>query len=298
MAKQKAASDRLTALVELAQCKDAIHLNDAISASDKRRKAEVDLETVELGLRQYSQEEVTALLEAAASMDPEDLQTEMLQLEAALAALEPQIKAAQAAAAQVKAELDRIDGSALAVSARENMEHHAAAILRDADDYARARLAHALLSRAIQSFQQRSQGPLIKRASKWFSRITDKRYVRLVADYDSDQQVMLAERANGQRLGMNALSEGTADQLYLALRLAAIEGHLETSHAVPLILDDALLAFDDRRALAALRALAEFGHRNQVILFTHHAHIMELAVRNLKHGEFASHELELSEPIA
>src|SRR5262249_3830921 len=144
--------------------------------SERRHKAESDLESIDSGLREYSQGEIEDLLEAAASVNSETLQAEVSQLEAALSFLEPKIKAAQAAAAQSKANLDQISGSALAIIAKENMEHCVAAVQRDAIDYARTRLAHALLGRAIQTFQQRSQGPFVKRASEWFSRITEKRY--------------------------------------------------------------------------------------------------------------------------
>ncbi|HEY6879284.1 MAG TPA: hypothetical protein VI299_14760, partial [Polyangiales bacterium] len=51
----------------------------------------------------------------------------------------------------------------------------------------------------------------------------------------------------------------------------------ETRPALPLILDDALIHFDDARASAALEVLAELGARTQVLFFTHHARMVELA---------------------
>ena len=60
-------------------------------------------------------------------------------------------------------------------------------------------------------------------------------------------------------------SDGTVDQLYLALRLAVAR---ELTPALPLILDDALVRFDDRRLKAALEILQEESRHKQVILFT------------------------------
>ena len=76
---------------------------------------------------------------------------------------------------------------------------------------------------------------------------------------------------------MEGLSEGTRDQLYLALRVAAIESHIARAEPLPFVADDLLVNFDDNRAAAALRMLVELGRKTQVILFTHHDHLAALA---------------------
>jgi len=73
------------------------------------------------------------------------------------------------------------------------------------------------------------------------------------------------------------MSDGTADQLYLSLRIAALEKHFAASEPHPLILDDILINFDDRRAEATLEVLAELSEKTQVIYFTHHGHLLDLA---------------------
>ena len=73
------------------------------------------------------------------------------------------------------------------------------------------------------------------------------------------------------------LSEGTRDQLYLALRTAAIEDHLAVSPALPFIGDDILQTWDEPRAVATLKAMTELSKRTQVIIMTHHEHIAALA---------------------
>jgi uncharacterized protein YhaN len=156
----------------------------------------------------------------------------------------------------------------------------------------RLRLAHTLLSKAIASYQERTQDPLLKLASTWFARITGDRYKKLGVDYDDDFQILVVERrADGRRLRVSQLSEGTTDQLYLALRLAALEQRLESSAAMPLVLDDALLTFDDERAASALKALAELGEKNQVLFFTHHQHLVDIASEAVPKGKFAVQEL-------
>jgi len=101
-------------------------------------------------------------------------------------------------------------------------------------------------------------------------------------DLEGDKQLLLAKRRNGEMLRLGELSEGTVDQLYLALRLAGVQHHLSRgAKNPPVILDDLLVNFDDERAAAALRLCAELGQQAQVLLFTHHRHIGELATKVL-----------------
>ena len=85
------------------------------------------------------------------------------------------------------------------------------------------------------------------------------------------------------------MSDGTQDQLYLALRLASIENFLEQGESMPLLA--MTLSFDDYRAAAALRALAELAQRTQVILFTHHLSVVRLAQRILPDEVLSVHYL-------
>ena len=70
------------------------------------------------------------------------------------------------------------------------------------------------------------------------------------------------------------MSDGTCDQLYLALRLALLESYLSDHEPIPFIVDDILIQFDDDRAVASLKALAELSKNTQVIFFTHHEHLV------------------------
>ena len=101
-------------------------------------------------------------------------------------------------------------------------------------------------------------------------------FAGLGIDYgDEDQPVLVAWRADGERVQVAGLSEGTRDQLFLALRFALLERR--TSEPMPFIGDDLLTSFDEGRTLAVLRLLAAAGQRQQIILFTHHRHVVDLA---------------------
>jgi uncharacterized protein YhaN len=93
--------------------------------------------------------------------------------------------------------------------------------------------------------------------------------------------VLVGIRAGGgAAVHVAGMSDGTADQLYLALRLASLEQYLEHNEPLPFVVDDILLRFDDERALATLRVLAGLAERTQVLFFTHHRHLVELAERS------------------
>jgi uncharacterized protein YhaN len=80
------------------------------------------------------------------------------------------------------------------------------------------------------------------------------------------------------------MSEGTRDQLYLALRLAALELHLEQTDALPFIADDLFVNFDNARAKAGLQALADLSQRTQVIFLSHHEHLVPMVREVLGSG--------------
>ena len=65
--------------------------------------------------------------------------------------------------------------------------------------------------------------------------------------------------ADGTECPVDALSDGARDQLYLALRAAAIEAHAARAEPLPFIADDLLVHFDDARAAAALDVLASWA---------------------------------------
>jgi uncharacterized protein YhaN len=135
-----------------------------------------------------------------------------------------------------------------------------------------------LLRAGIDRFRREQQGPLLGRAGTLFAQLTEGRYDRLgVDDTEDGKPRIVAFRPDGVECPAERLSEGTLDQLYLALRLAAIESYASRTEPLPFIADDLLANFDDRRARAAIRVLAEFGRVTQTILFTHHAHIAGMA---------------------
>jgi uncharacterized protein YhaN len=177
-------------------------------------------------------------------------------------------------------ELDQMDGGSRAADASLQAESCLAEIREAAERYARLRLAWKILQRQIDRYRSENQAPLLRRAGELFRNITLESFIDLRAAFDDkDRPVIEAVRSSKDVVGVEGMSSGTRDQLYLALRLASLERHLETHAPMPFIVDDLLINFDDGRSQATLEVLAELSSRTQVIFFTHNQHLVDLARR-------------------
>ena len=123
--------------------------------------------------------------------------------------------------------------------------------------------AQETLLQATNELQRRFAPRISGRAQELFSRLTDGRYQRLSLCQDLSLEASTREETTLR--GTLWRSDGTVDQLYLALRMAVAE---ELTPNAPLILDDALVRFDDVRLAETLQLLREEAEQKQVILFT------------------------------
>ena len=154
--------------------------------------------------------------------------------------------------------------SRLSLQEAELTERLAAAI----EEYAVAALAVRMLSETLGEYERDRQPDVIHRAEEVFSAMTDGRYMRIStplgefdpAVFDSSDRPTDNER----------LSTGTAQQLYLALRLAYIQSLGERAPDLPILMDDILVNFDDDRRARTAKLLMEFARGRQVVLFTCH----------------------------
>lgn len=225
-----------------------------------------------------------AVLAAGAAYGDDPAAVEVALAEAArqVTDLESQLAAASERRSASRAALDAVDGSGRAAACEQQAEVVLADLAGAAGDYARAALAYEVLRRVVADYGARHQDPLVSRAGSTFSQLTGGGFNGLVADGDPGSQRLMARRHDGHVHELHQLSEGTIDKLYLALRLAGVEHHLDqVSEPLPLVLDDILVNMDDEGTSFALQALLQLGQRTQVLLFTHHRHLVDIARRLL-----------------
>lgn len=131
------------------------------------------------------------------------------------------------------------------------------------DTYAALTIALETLADARVELQRRFAPKIAQRAQTLMARLTGGRYRIVTLGEDFSLQAQAGEETTTR----DALwrSDGTVDQLYLALRLAVAEA---LTPDAPLILDDALIRFDDERLKAAVKLLDELASDRQILCFT------------------------------
>lgn len=139
------------------------------------------------------------------------------------------------------------------------------------------KLASLLIGAAVERAGSVDRSPTLDRAGSLFALLTGGAFEGFAQDFEKDEPALVARRLGGERVGVSGLSEGTRDQFYLALRLAALEDYASRAEPAPFIGDDLFASFDDARTAHGLKALAEIGQKVQPILFTHHGAVVETA---------------------
>jgi uncharacterized protein YhaN len=178
--------------------------------------------------------------------------------------------------------LEAIGGDDRAARDAADRQATLAEITEITEQYVRLRSAIVLLQWAIDRYRREKQAPMLKRAGELFAILTCGSFQTLQLEFDEHDNVQLAGiRHDGRRVPVSGMSTGTADQLYLALRVAAIEDYLDHAEPMPFIADDLFINFDDKRAAAGFRVLSELAKKTQVLFFTHHEHLLEVARKAL-----------------
>ncbi len=139
-----------------------------------------------------------------------------------------------------------------------------------------ASLARALIARTMREYELKRQPHVFAAASEILRLATDGRYTRVLQATDG-QDIILVD-VDGKRKRTSELSRGTAEQLYLALRLGLVAEYSSRSVHLPLILDDVFVNFDPGRARGMLEAFDRFARDHQILFFTCHPAMAELAL--------------------
>ena len=286
------ARQTLQGLVSQAGVQHADELPEAETRSSQQHALRLRLQGLRDQLARTSRKDASTLRHELASRDSVTIEQEKQTCAAAILGLESDEKAAIEAEQAARLALAQIDTSDDAAQAKEEMEAAIARYRAGVRPWAQLKLAEALLAEALRRHREKAQGPVVALAGEYFRLMTAGRFVRLVVDADSDTPLLLAQPAQGKALEISALSEGTADQLYLALRLAALEVQRKPGRMMPLVLDDVFMTADDERATHMFRALAKFAVASQVLVFTHHHHLLALASGAVGENGLRVHRLE------
>jgi uncharacterized protein YhaN len=271
---------------------DRVALAAALDGSRRRREVEAAVATLEQEIRIDSDGHPLAELEAACAAEtPETLAERAVECARNADELAQRAQEAGERAAEAQLRFDQLDSGASAADAAADAEQARSEMEALAEIYLLKCAEHVLLDYAMRRQAERRRNPMLLRAAALFKTLTLGRYSDLRADYDSEKPRLIGLCADGATtVAVSDMSEGTQDQLFLALRLAAVEQGLEAGVRLPFIADDLFVTFDDDRARAGLEVLGELSRSTQVLFFTHHAHLRALA-----QDVFGSHALSTSD---
>ena len=249
----------------LAECETLL-----VSAREELRVAgesEPDLAIVEEHLEQFDADENRERIEALASE---------------LDQVERDLHAAFEELGSVKQSLRALESNCEASRLRFEASQTRYELKRTAEEWLGLALARQALDRVRSKFERNSQPAALASASRYLERLTRGRYRNIWTPLG--QRELRIDDERGQTLTVDKLSGGTREQLFLAVRMAAVRQLAEQGIELPMVFDDVLVNFDQSRTEAAVETLLEFAEQNQqVLFFTCHLHLAHLfEARGLK----------------
>jgi uncharacterized protein YhaN len=261
------------ALTNIEQLKIAIQNSDQLR--QLKRERSMAAETLAKEGDGLSLDELAA---ECADVDIDQIAAREQTLEQELKNLRSRLMEAAERRTQTRNALNSYGGEARAAEAAA-LRQTAVAEMREAvEQYVRARCSATVLQWAIERYRREKQAPLLKRTGEIFAMLTRGSFIDLRLEFNDDDSAQLAGlRPDGRSVRIGGMSTGTADQLYLALRVASVENYLTRANAVPFVADDLFINFDNERAAAGFNVLGQLAQKTQILFFTHHEHLVQIA---------------------
>lgn len=268
---------------ETARVESIEDLKIAIRRSDEMRALRMDFDRLSNALAQDGDGLSVAELSAeCAATDLDEVAAKEQTVTQEVQELRDRLMEARENRSNARRAFDAIGGDDGAARDAADRQAALAEMTEIAERYVQLRSAVVVLQWAIDRYRREKQAPMLKRAGELFAVLTSGSFETLQPEFDEHDNVQLAGiRHDGRRVPVGGMSTGSADQLYLALRIAAIEDYLDHAEPMPFIADDLFINFDEKRAAAGFRVLNELAKKTQVLFFTHHEHLLDVARKTL-----------------
>lgn len=293
-AARAATADAIRPILNQAGTHDVTLAADLALASDRRRTCREALKQAAAAVVDAAGRPLEDVVAEMAGRSLDDLDDAKRKLDEALPTLEANRDSAQTHAEAAERSVSAVAGSSNASEAAIARAQAHAQMAELGRQYLRLRAAIAVLKRALQIYREEKQGPVVNLAGRYFKTLTDGSFESLMMDEETTVTQFVGLRADAppesRKVAISGMSDGTRDQLYLALRLAGVEVQLQDPRrCLPVVCDDLFVHFDDGRSKAAFEALATLGLSTQVVYFTHHPHLE--AVAKSAHSDWQVHTL-------
>ena len=277
------AHESIRHLHEAAGVADADQLKAAIDKSDQLRALqEQHVLLLDALLAEGDGLSVEELEDECGTVDLDQASARETSLEQELVDLRERLLEVREQRTEARQALEAIGGDDAAARAAALRQEALADMRHVAEQYTRVRSAALLLEWTIDRYRREKQAPLLRHAGQFFATLTCGSFSSLGLDFDDrDRAHLVGVRPDGGTVAVSGMSTGAADQLYLALRIASIADYLDRAPALPFVADDLFVNFDDERAVAGFQVLGELATMTQVLFFTHHQHLVDIAQSTL-----------------
>lgn len=147
-------------------------------------------------------------------------------------------------------------------------------LVENTREWAAQRLCLELLDRACEKYERERQPRVLRDASEALGAMTGGRWQSVIARVSGLESLDVVDE-HSRALSHAALSCGTEQQLYLAVRCGLIREYCSHAEPMPVMIDEALVNFDPERAEAAAGVLADLADVAQIMVFTCHPYMTE-----------------------
>jgi uncharacterized protein YhaN len=301
------ALEGIAKICETIGVKEAIEAPDRFAEIAERDKIQRGIESaIDLLNIHRDDEPLESWIQAARELDDEACRISQDELRNSIAETKKEREESAKILFGIETEISRIEGAVdsadvlVVEQARKAFFERTVELTRR---YLKCMLTNRVLEQAAEAYRRKMGQQVIDFTSENLRTLSlgSLSGVITVHDDDSGRRLVAVRSDDDSTLELEHLSEGTADQLFLALKLAMIRNRLEERKArgqgpVPVIFDDILVQFDDDRAAAAFRLFADLARTTQVIFLTHHRHLVDVARGALGDGTFGVHYLAQDVP--
>ncbi len=226
--------------------------------------------------------ELTEFIQEFESVELASLKSSSLQLEEEIKEIQIQENEENALLAKLKAQIDLLENSSYLSEIKQEKTAIEEKNSKALENYMIYALAQSFIKKTKAEYEKEKQPELIKKASEIFSFITENKWQSITSSLDDNSLTL--NPSSGSPLSPDKLSQGTKEQLYLALRLAYIVLANQAKESLPLLMDDILVNFDALRARQCAKTFDKIlceDNNQQILFFTCHEHIARLLQENV-----------------
>jgi uncharacterized protein YhaN len=223
------------------------------------------------------------LLELLSSRDEASLQEAVQQCKEQIKHAEQQLAGSREQRGKLTGDIAQLEEGEEHADRLQKLEEARSALHDQIRKWGTMAMTAALFRSSKERYERERQPAVLRRASEHIQVLTDGRYARVIAPIGSNR--IQVQRSDGDLMDPAYLSRGTAEQLYLAVRLALVEEYARTKKPLPLVLDDVFVNFDRERLSHALTVLSEVSKRHQILLFTCHSYFKDAVQELIPHQQ-------------